>query len=195
MPKNNVDANSYSWLKTKNLENAYFIGGDAVLDYNVLVKINGITSNNVLNNRVYGSERQDTNAKVIEKFYTNSNYEKIIVTKRNPLVDALTAGPLAAKLKSPIVIVGESVSQTQKNVLEPKKSNLVYDVGGGLCGNEVLYYILAAQLGNPLLYTWGRGCVENVLWVVHKPEFKVSAGKGNPYELTCNLAVFNVVGF
>ena len=132
MPKNSVEANSYSWLKTKNLENAYFIGGDAVLDYNVLVKINEITSKDVLNNRVYGSNRQDTNAKVIEKFYTNSNYEKIIVTKRNPLVDALTAGPLAAKLKSPIVIVGESVSQTQKNVLEPKKSNLVYEVGGGL---------------------------------------------------------------
>ena len=132
MPKNNVESNSYTWLKSKNLEDAYFIGGNAVLDDNVLVKINGITSNNVLNNRVYGSERQDTNAKVIEKFYTNSNYEKIIVTKSNPLVDALTAGPLAAKLKSPIVILGGSVSQTQKNVLEPKKANLVYEVGGGI---------------------------------------------------------------
>ena len=132
MPKNNVESNSYTWLKSKNLEDAYFIGGNAVLDDNILVKINEITSKDVLSNRVYGSERQDTNAKVIEKFYTNSNYEKIIVTKSNPLVDALTAGPLAAKLKSPIVIVGGGVSQTQKNVLEPKKSNLVYEVGGGI---------------------------------------------------------------
>ena len=103
MPKDNVDSNSYNWLKNKNLENAYFIGGSAVLSDNVILKINEITSNNVLNNRIYGDDRQETNGTVIEKFYTSSSYENVLVSKSDPLVDALTAGPLAAKLKSPIV--------------------------------------------------------------------------------------------
>ena len=137
MPKDNVDFNSYNWLKSKNLQNAYFIGGNAVLSDNIILKINEITSNNVLSNRVSGDDRQETNGKVIEKFYTNSSYEKVLVTKSNPLVDALTAGPLAAKLKSPIVIVGNSVSKTQSNILEPKKSSLVYEIGGGINTNSI----------------------------------------------------------
>ena len=137
MPKDNVDSNSYNWLKNKNLQNAYFIGGNAVLSDNVISQINDITSNNVLNNRIYGEDRQETNGKVIEKFYTNTNYEKVLVSKSDPLVDALTAGPLAAKLKSPIVIVGNSVSKTQSNVLESKKSSIIYEIGGGINTNSI----------------------------------------------------------
>ena len=137
MPKDNVDSNSYNWLKNKNLENAYFIGGSAVLSDNVILKINEITSNNVLNNRIYGDDRQETNGKVIEKFYTSSSYENVLVSKSDPLVDALTAGPLAAKLKSPIVIVGNSVSETQNNILGSKKASLVYEIGGGINTNSI----------------------------------------------------------
>lgn len=137
MPKDNVDSNSYNWLKNKNLQNAYFIGGNAVLSDNVISQINAITSNNILNNRIYGDDRQETNGKVIEKFYTNTNYEKVLVSKSDPLVDALTSGPLAAKLKSPIVIVGNSVSKTQSNVLEPKKSSIIYEIGGGINTNSI----------------------------------------------------------
>jgi len=137
MPKDNVDSNSYNWLKNKNLQNAYFIGGNAVLSDNVISKVNDITSNNVLNNRIFGDDRRETNGKVIEKFYTNSSYEKVLVSKSDPLVDALTAGPLAAKLKSPIVIVGNNVSKTQSKVLEPKKAKLVYEIGGGINTNSI----------------------------------------------------------
>ena len=44
---------------------------------------------------------------------------------------------MAAKLKSPIVIVGNSVSKTQSNILEPKKSSLVYEIGGGINTNSI----------------------------------------------------------
>ena len=94
-------------------------------------------SNNVLNNRIYGDDRQETNGKVIEKFYTSSSYENVLVSKSDPLVDALTAGPLAAKLKSPIVIVGNSVSETQNNILGSKKASLVYEIGGGVNTNSI----------------------------------------------------------
>lgn len=63
--------------------------------------------------------------------------KKVLVSKSDPLVDALTAGPLAAKLKSPIVIVGNSVSKTQSNVLESKKSSIIYEIGGGINTNSI----------------------------------------------------------
>jgi putative cell wall-binding protein len=130
--KESINNDTFNWLKTKNLQDAYFIGGSQVLSDKVIEKINSLTSNNVSNNRIFGEDRQETNAKVIEKFYTDSKYSSVLVTKSNPLVDALSAGPLAAKLKSPIVILGNEVSPLQNNVLYNKNTNLVYQVGGGI---------------------------------------------------------------
>ncbi|MGL6107824.1 family 10 glycosylhydrolase [Romboutsia sp.] len=131
-PKDNLTTSTYNWLSSQNLKEAYFIGGNAVLSDTVVNKMNAITTNNVLNNRVAGSTRQETNAKVIEKFYTSNSYNSVLVTKSDPLVDALTAGPLAAKLNSPIVIVGNNIEAAQSNVLNPKSTGLVYQVGGGV---------------------------------------------------------------
>ena len=130
--KESISNDIYNWLKSKNLTDAYFIGGSQVLTDTVIQKVNTVTSNSVLNNRVYGSDRQETNAKVIEKFYTNSTYNSVLVTKSNRLVDSLTAGPLAAKINSPIVIVGSGVSPLQNSILQTKNTGLVYQVGGGI---------------------------------------------------------------
>ncbi|MGS7738096.1 N-acetylmuramoyl-L-alanine amidase, partial [Clostridioides difficile] len=49
------------------------------------------------------------------------------------LVDALAAGPLAANLKSPILITPKTyVSAYHKDNLEAKSANKVYKIGGGL---------------------------------------------------------------
>ena len=135
-PKDDLTYDSYAWLKSQNLLDAYFIGGDLVVSGNVINKVNSVTSNNVLNNRIYGLNRQETNAKVIQKFYTNSNYNAVLVTKSNPLVDALSAGPLAAKINSPIVLVSDTIHNSQKDVLSNKSTDLVYQVGGGINQNS-----------------------------------------------------------
>lgn len=135
-PKDDLTYDSYDWLKNQNLLDAYFIGGDLVISSNVINKINSVTSNNVLNNRIYGLNRQETNAKVIQKFYTNSNYNALLVTKSNPLVDALSVGPLAAKKNSPIVLVSDTINNSQKDILSNKSTDLVYQVGGGINQNS-----------------------------------------------------------
>lgn len=135
-PKDDLTYDSYYWLKSQNLLDAYFIGGDLVISDNVINKVNSVTSNNVLNNRVYGLNRQETNVKVIQKFYTNSNYNALLITKSNPLVDALSAGPLAAKKNSPIVLVSDTIHNSQKDILSNKSTNLVYQVGGGINQNS-----------------------------------------------------------
>ncbi|MBO3443022.1 family 10 glycosylhydrolase [Clostridium sp. CCUG 7971] len=133
--KDSLNNDTYEWLKSNHLQDAYFIGGETVLGNSVVNKINSITTNNIVNNRIYGQNRYETNAKVMQKFYTNNNYNSVLVTKGDILVDALAAGPLASKLKSPIVLGGNSINSTQKTVLEPRSTNLVYQVGGGINQN------------------------------------------------------------
>ncbi|NME07889.1 family 10 glycosylhydrolase [Paraclostridium bifermentans] len=126
----------YNWIKSKGIKNAYFIGDEEVVGDNIIEKVNGITSNDVKGNRLGGIDRQETNAKVIEKFYNESSYNALFVSKSDPLVDALTAGPLAAKLKSPIVMVGNQVSNYQQKVLSEKSTNLIYKIADDINENS-----------------------------------------------------------
>ncbi len=131
--KDSITNNTYKWLESEDLQSAYFIGGPQMLSTNVINKVNGITKDSVTNNRVYGADRHETNANVIKKFYTDDELEAVLVAKSDVLVDALAAGPLAANLKSPILITPKTyVSAYHKENLEAKSANKVYKIGGGL---------------------------------------------------------------
>ncbi|MER0283082.1 MULTISPECIES: N-acetylmuramoyl-L-alanine amidase [unclassified Clostridioides] len=134
--KDSITNNTYKWLESENLQSAYFIGGPQMISTNVINKINDITKDSVTNNRVYGADRHETNANVIKKFYTEDELEAVLVAKSDVLVDALAAGPLAANLKSPILITPKTyVSAYHKENLEAKSANKVYKIGGGLTSN------------------------------------------------------------
>ncbi|HSQ87302.1 N-acetylmuramoyl-L-alanine amidase [Romboutsia sp.] len=132
---------TYNWLKNENLTDAYFIGGQEVLTTDVIHQVADITtpvSGSIYYNRVYGSDRHETNAKVIERFYPQENLDAVLVAKSDVLVDALAAGPLAAKLNSPILINPTNyVSSYHENNLTNKSSNVVYQVGGGIQDNVI----------------------------------------------------------
>ena len=131
--KDSITNNTYKWLKSEDLQSAYFIGGPQMISTNVINKVNDITKDSVTNNRVYGADRHETNANVIKKFYTEDELEAVLVAKSDVLVDALAAGPLAANLKSPILITPKTyVSAYHKANLEAKSANKVYKIGGGL---------------------------------------------------------------
>lgn len=130
--KDDINSGIYDWIKDKEVKDAYFIGGTASLSDKVISKVDSVVSSDVSKNRIAGSDRQETNAKVIEKFYPEQTYSSVYVSKSDQLVDALTAGPLAAKTNSPVVLLGNSVSTTQSTVLDAKKSELVYEIGGGI---------------------------------------------------------------
>ncbi|MCM3693163.1 Ig-like domain-containing protein [Neobacillus niacini] len=131
-----VPAETLAWLKNEQLTDAYFIGGEDVVAPSILTQIDKITSANVLKNRIAGSNRHETNAKVFSKFYSNVELSSILVTKSETLnlVDALTAGPLAAKLGSPVLLVSTpwGILQSQRQVLAGKHFKHVYQVGGGV---------------------------------------------------------------
>nr|UWI51103.1 N-acetylmuramoyl-L-alanine amidase [Clostridioides difficile] len=134
--KDSVTNDTYKWLQSEDLQSAYFIGGPQMLSTNVINKINDITKDSVTKNRVYGADRHETNANVIKTFYTEDELEAVLVAKSDVLVDALAAGPLAASLKSPILITPKTyVSAYHKDNLEAKSANKVYKIGGGLTSN------------------------------------------------------------
>jgi len=129
--KNAIPKSTIDWLRGESLQTAYFIGGTTNITKAVISQMNSITSSDVSGNRVAGN-KYDTNAAVIKKFYTNSGQSGISVTKGLVLADALTSGPLAAKLKTPIVLVDTELSNNQKQVLSTKQASLVYEIGGGI---------------------------------------------------------------
>jgi putative cell wall-binding protein len=134
--KTSVPTDTLSWLKTEALANAYFIGGDGVVAPSIISTIDTIASGDVSKNRISGLNRHETNARVISKFYPQAELESILVAKSETtsLVDALAAGPLAAKLGSPVLLVSSYVGllPEQRQVLAGKHSKYVHQIGGGV---------------------------------------------------------------
>ncbi len=129
---NKVDTNTYNFIKSENVKNAYFIGGEKKISNSVIKQIDKIVSADVSKNRVAGQNRKDTNAEVIEKFYTSSKLNGVVVAKDDVIVDALTVGSFAAKNDMPVVIAKNSLSLAQKSALTGKKTEKVYQSGGGV---------------------------------------------------------------
>lgn len=100
------------FIESKNINKSYIIGStNAVSD-----KIKQSLPNS---ERIGGADRNETNGKVIEKFYTSNKLNNVFVAKdgmknQNQLIDALAVGVLASKENSPVLIVGEQLSATQR---------------------------------------------------------------------------------
>ncbi|MEE0452493.1 cell wall-binding repeat-containing protein [Peptacetobacter sp.] len=130
-PKSGV-ALSKEFIYSNGIEKSYVIGGDKAVPNYVMSSLPGAE-------RVSGSNRNDTNAKVIEKFYPSNSLNNIYVAKNGSkntgqLIDALAVGVLAAKNSSPVLIVSNSLSSSQRNVVGSKEIGIVTRVGGN--GNE-----------------------------------------------------------
>ncbi|GAB6168189.1 hypothetical protein JCM1393_06490 [Clostridium carnis] len=134
--KDMIPSEVYNWMKNEDLQNAYIIGGTGIVNNTVLNLVNGITKNNISENRLGGKDRYETNAKVISKFYSNS-LDKVYVAKALELVDALTAGPVAAVGQAPVVLANGNLTEAQRNTLASKKANKVIQAGGGVSEEAV----------------------------------------------------------
>lgn len=120
------------FLNSSKITKSYIIGGTATLSSNLESKLSNPT-------RLAGSNRNETNAKIIDKFYTNSDLKYAFVVKdgsksQGDLIDGLAVGALGAKTDSPVVLVGNKLDESQKTVLKSKKIETPIRVGGN--GNE-----------------------------------------------------------
>jgi putative cell wall-binding protein/alpha-tubulin suppressor-like RCC1 family protein len=137
---------TYQWLKGEALTTAYFIGGSTVLHDSILSQLDSLTAHNVQGNRISGATRQETNAKVIQTFYRQQELPALMVahSSTEKLVDALAAGPLAAKLNVPVLLVSSWIDPTQTSVISDKKALQVNVIGGGIdpsVTQQIIHYM------------------------------------------------------
>lgn len=124
--------NLTKFLDTQAINNSYVVGGGSQFPGNINSKLP-----NAVN--IAGANRNETNIKIINKFYTNKELKDIYVCKNGSarqadLIDALSVGVLAAILESPVMIVGNSLDANQKSMINSKKFINITKVGGN--GNE-----------------------------------------------------------
>ena len=119
--------------------NVTVLGGDASVsdaEYETIGAVAGSIK------RISGSDRKDTNAKIISTFYNNNfagSAKSVLVAKDDVLVDALTASNLSAQKNAPIVLATNELSKAQLDavVTNAKDSKNVYQVGGGVAPSVV----------------------------------------------------------
>lgn len=117
------------FIAEKSIKSSYVIGGTNSVSNEVANKLPNAT-------RVEGIDRNETNAKVIETFYTEKELKNVYVakngmTKEDELIDGLAVGVLAAKNDSPVLLVGKNLSQGQKDITNTKTFKTITQVGGG----------------------------------------------------------------
>ena len=122
---------------TASAKDVTIVGGEAVVSKATETKL---SDEKLKVERLAGSNRQSTNAKVIKTYYPNSVIRRIVVSKdgqknKSELIDALTATSLAVKYGGPVVLATNKLSNEQINSLELKANKngiYAYQVGHGV---------------------------------------------------------------
>lgn len=130
---------AYYWMRDEALDTAYIIGGTAVVDQGILDMMNDITTSNIIDNRLGGANRYDTNAAVIKRFYKNTdNSMKVaFISKGYVLVDALASGAVACLYNAPVVLASEDLEPSQVETLTPYRGFYIVRAGGGIANKAV----------------------------------------------------------
>ena len=148
VPKDSVKRSTRSFIN-QFAGTRYIIGGESTVSTGVYRELTqNLEGNKPSITRIAGSDRFDTNVEILKKFYTKNSVEgetpstqisvkgAIFASGDNKfLVDAQTAGPLAASKNAPIVLAGSKLTNDQVDLL--KNDGLlsglhsgIYQVGG-----------------------------------------------------------------
>ncbi|MBY2478957.1 cell wall-binding protein Cwp10 [Clostridioides difficile] len=135
--KDGVDNEAEQFIKSNKVSNIYFIGGVEKISNKAIEQVGKIANKDISKNRVAGQTRQETNAKVIDKFYSQSKLDGVVVANQDKLIDALAVGPLAAKNNSPVILATNTLDKSQESSLKSKNSSKLFEVGGGIASSVV----------------------------------------------------------
>ncbi|MFL0270299.1 cell wall-binding repeat-containing protein [Candidatus Clostridium radicumherbarum] len=103
-----------AYLNKTNIKNTYVIGGQAVID-------NYATTDLLNSIRIYGSDRYETNNKIINKFYESLNLKTIYLATGENFPDALSGAALAQISSSPIVLTPRKANGIVRDLLDSHK--------------------------------------------------------------------------
>ncbi len=102
-------------LSNYKVDKTYIIGGTGVIGQNVERQLSSPK-------RLAGSDRYDTNRKILEQFASDLDFNKIYITsgEGDGYADSLAGVVLAAKSSSPIVLGGKTIAEGTRNFLKTK---------------------------------------------------------------------------
>ncbi len=135
--KDGVDSEAEQFIKSNKVSNIYFISGIEKISNKAIEQVGKIANKDISKNRVAGQTRQETNAKVIDKFYSQSKLDGVVVANQDKLIDALAVGPLAAKNNSPVILATNTLDKSQESSLKGKNSSKLFEVGGGIASSVI----------------------------------------------------------
>lgn len=132
---NGISKDAAKLLDGKNID---IIGGEKAVNETVEAELKAIDADEKIV-RVKGDNRHETNANVINKYYTKT-LSNVLVAKdgyaegNGKLVDALAAGTLAAAKKAPIVLATNDLTVSQNEILELRLGSdaKVSQIGNGV---------------------------------------------------------------
>jgi putative cell wall-binding protein len=123
--KNNIPNVVNEYLKSNNILKTYVIGGTGVITNNVTNKFPSYE-------RINGSDRYQTNSRIIDKFKGSINFNKLYVATGKKYPDALAGSALAAKNSAAMLLTDLTPSQYTKSVIRTHNGTISeYIILGG----------------------------------------------------------------
>lgn len=123
--KDNFPEELQQYILDYDISKTYVIGGPAVISDSLLAKLPGAE-------RIYGSDRYETNMKVLNKF--QFYFGNTFIASGRGFADALSASALAGISEAPILLADESLVSSDKAMYELKnlreRMKMKYTVGG-----------------------------------------------------------------
>lgn len=136
-PNNGLDAATKAFIAGEDIYRSYVVGQTASVSETIKNSLPGTKV------RLGGTDRHDTNAKVLSEFYTQSSLANVYIAKsgqvrnESELVDALAVGVLAAKNDVPVLLAGKNLGATQQSYLKDKKISKITEIGQGVPSTTV----------------------------------------------------------
>lgn len=132
---NKLKEENLKWIENLGTKDIYTIGGEQVMSRNIINSVEKVVGADLEGNRIYGANRQETNAEVIKRFY--KNLDTIIVTRSDELIDALSVGVLAGIKDAPIVIGTNRLTASQIKAIKESEYKNIIEVGGKISPNVI----------------------------------------------------------
>lgn len=131
---NGTNLNGIKGYITSSADEVYLVGGTSVISQGVENELKNTTNKKIT--RLSGTDRKETNAKVVNEFFPHTDVNKVYIAKdgsgnEGELVDALAVGSLAGREKNPVIIASGDLSASQKTLIDKKEIKEVVQVGDG----------------------------------------------------------------
>ncbi|MBU5485776.1 cell wall-binding repeat-containing protein [Clostridium sp. MSJ-11] len=137
--KNTLPKEVKNYLKDKEVDKAYIIGGTGVISKEIGDELDNP-------HRLSGKDRFDTNVEILKEFEEDLDYSKVVTAlgvgpKGNEFADALSGAALAAKYNAPMVLSSKDlpkVTEDYLNTVVNPEGDLLVLGGEGILPNSAV---------------------------------------------------------